>query len=166
MIKRRKPLLKEEALNRLESLCSRSEQCEFDLIRKLINWGLHGDDRKEIIENLRENKFVDDKRFARCYANDKARFSAWGPYKIKFELIKRKIMQPYISAALSNVPNDVWKEGILRCAAVKSRNLNLMGEEGYEDRQKLFKYLISRGYPSASASKVVSIMKKKQEEGL
>ena len=160
----KKPITKEKALERLESLCSRSEQCQSDLIRKLINWGITSTDRKEIMETLIENRFVDDARFARSYASDKARFSAWGPNKIKAELIKRRIKANLISEALKNVEQATWKSGLLRCVSNKAKNLDLTGEEEWDNRQKLFRYLISRGFPSSSVSKAINFIQSKQEE--
>lgn len=163
---RKKELTKEEVLQRLEGLCARSEQCEFDLNRKMLLWGITSDQRKEVIEMLREHRYVDDARFARSYANDKARFSSWGPAKIRIELIKRRIKAPLIAEALKNVSPEVWKDGLLRCAVSKSKNLDLIGEDGYAERQKLFRYLLSRGFPSGASSKAVGQMKRIQEESI
>ena len=161
---RKSPVSKEKALERLKSLCSRAEHCEFELNRKMINWGLGSSDRKEIIELLSNERYVDDARFAMSFAHDKAMFSAWGPAKIRLELIKRKINSKSISEALSKVGSEVWKEGLLKCARSKSANLELTGETGRENRNKLYRYLLSRGFPSGVASKAVMFMRKKQEE--
>lgn len=160
----KKPITKEGAIARLESLCSRSEQCEYDLDRKMINWGLNSTQRKEILVHLKENKYLDNARFSRSYVNDKARFSSWGPYRIRLELIKKRIDKTFIDDALRQVDPAIWKEGLLKCAVSKTKNLDLTGEEGYSECQKLFRYLISRGFPSTASSKAVKMMKKKQEE--
>lgn len=139
-------------------LCSRSEQCESELVRKLFNWGISKSEQGEIMDHLKENKFVDDARFARSFARDKARFSAWGPIKIKAELFKRKIPESYIKEAIAGVEPSVWKEGILKCARVKAKNLDFSGEEAYGNRQKLFRYLISRGFPSSLSTKAISFI--------
>lgn len=159
-----KPITKEKALERLASLCSRSEQCESDLTRKLITWGISPAERNEVMDYLKENRYVDDARFAKSFANDKARFSSWGPNKIRGELIKRRIKAASITAALESIDQQIWKEGLLKCAAAKSKNLDLTGEEGFENRQKLFRYLVYRGFPSSASSKAVNFMKKRQED--
>lgn len=162
----KKPITKEKALERLAGLCSRSEQCEADLVRKLYNWGITQSEQKEILDHLKEHRYLDESRFARSFVNDKARFSHWGPYKIKMELIRKKVSSKLISEAIKDVDPEVWKEGLLKVAAAKARTLDLFGEEGYDNRQKLFRYIVSRGFPSSPASKAVNLMKKKQEEGL
>lgn len=160
----KKIVTKEKALERLEALCNRSEQCVFDLERKLITWKIPSLERKEILESLSQDRLLDDLRFAKAYANDKARFSSWGPQKIRAELIRRKIKSSIIKEALQNVASNIWKEGLLRCAESKSRNLDLKGEGAWENGQKLYRFLIGRGFPSDVSSKAVSLMKKRQEE--
>lgn len=159
----KKVVTKENAKTRLESVCARSEQCESDLITKMVNWGINCADRNEILDHLRENRFVDNRRFAISYARDKARFSYWGPGKIRVELIKKRIPAILINEAIGEVEQQTWKEGLIKNALSKAKNLDLAGEEGYESRQKLYRYLLSRGFPSSACSKMVTLMKKRQE---
>lgn len=156
-------MTKEKAIARLQSLCNRSEHCEFDLNRKMMTWGLSSSDRNEILEYLRENRLVDDLRFAKAFANDKARFSSWGERKIQIELQKRKIGYPLIKEALQSIELSVWKDALLKCAESKSKNLDLIGEDSYENSQKLYRYLILRGFSSLLSSKAVNLMKKRQK---
>ena len=161
---KKKTITKEKALERLASLCSRSEQCEFDLIRKLTAWGISSSDRKDIIEYLKENRYVDDSRFAKSFANDKARFSSWGPFKIKSELSLRKIKSSFILEAIESIDREIWKEALLKNAASKSKALDLIGEEGLENSVKLFRYLANRGFSSEWSRKAVELMKKRQRK--
>ena len=155
MERKKKPITKEGAISRLESLCSRSEQCEYDLEQKMFRWGLPKPDREEVMAHLKEHRYVDNARFARSYANDKARFSSWGPFKIRIELAKKRIPGTMITEALQNVEQDVWREGLWKIATSKARSLDIKGEDGYDDRQKLYRYLLSRGFPSKACSSVI-----------
>ena len=159
----KKPVTKESALLRLASLCSRSEQCEFDINRKMLNWGLNSSQRQELLEYLKENKYLDESRFARSFTNDKARFSAWGPYKIRLELRRRRINNNLITEAISNVEQEIWKEGLLKNLNSKAKNLDLTGEEAKENMHKLYQALIRKGFPSQASSKAVALIKKRQE---
>lgn len=155
---KKKDITKEEALSRLESLCSRSEQCEYELNQKLYRWGLNVNERKEIISSLEENRYLDNARYARSYANDKARFSSWGPIKIRTELMRRHISSSLITEALKSVDQEIWKEGIMKCARTKARSLDLTEDNFHEKRQKLFRYLLTRGFPMDTSRKVVNKM--------
>lgn len=159
----KKPLTKDKALERLASLCSRSEQCVFDIRKKLFNWGLSRKECEEVISYLLENKYVDEARFARSYTHDKARFSSWGPLKIKMELSLRKINKVFIQEAVESIDGEIWKEGLLKTAISKSKGLDLIGEDGRNNRQKLFRYIVSRGFPSSASSKAVEIIAKRQK---
>lgn len=161
---RNKTLSKEEALGRLEGLCARSEQCEQDLIRKMINWGINSGDRKEILDSLKENRYLDNARYAKSFANDKARFSSWGPYKIRIELARRHISSSLISDALKDVTSEIWKESLLKSAETKARTLDFTGENSRESSQKLYRFLIGRGFPSEMSLKAVKLMKKRVQD--
>lgn len=158
------PITKEKALQRLQTLCCRAEQCEHDITQKLYVWRLPATERREIIEFLKENRYIDDFRYAKSFAHDKARFSGWGPNKINIELRKKRIPAPQIKEALSLIDNDVWKESLIKNASAKSRHLDLIGEEEYNNRQKLFRYLVSRGFPSSASSKAVTLMASRQRK--
>lgn len=159
----RKKVDKEKALEKLENLCSRSEQCEFELERKLIIWGLSVSERKEIIDYLKEYKYLDESRYAGSFARDKARFSYWGPNKIKFELKKRRIKDSVIKEALESVSSEIWKNGLLKNAVNKAQDLVLIGEDGWINRRKLYNFLLNRGFAGGMCSKAVNYLKKKQE---
>ena len=157
----KKQITKEEALGKLESLCSRSEQCEYDLMQKLYRWGLPAQQRSEIIESLKENRFLDNGRYAKSYAHDKARFSAWGPMKIRMELIKKRISSQLISEALRGIDQEIWREGIFKNARAKAKSLDLKGENSFQEKQKLIRYLVGRGYPVAAAVKAAKALEER-----
>ena len=91
MQKKKKLITAEQACLKLMELCSRSEQCEDDLIKKLLKMGISSPSRKEIIDYLKEERYLDNARYAGSFARDKARFSAWGPLRIRASLIAHRI---------------------------------------------------------------------------
>ena len=164
MALKKKPVTAEEAKLKMASLCSRSEQCEADVSNKLYKLGLSSGERTEIINYLKEERFIDNSRFAKAFARDKARFSYWGPKKIKAALALKKISSSEINEALSEVDEEDWTNALMKSAISKSRNLDLCGEEGYENRRKLFTFLIGRGFTGEQANRGVRIMKEKQKD--
>ena len=163
----RKPISPEKAALRMAALCARAEHCEFEIDRKLFRQGLTPTQRKEIIDFLRDQKYLDDERFAKSFTNDKARFALWGPYKIKNELRQRKISSEFISKAINEVDEEIWNESITRIAHSKSRNLDLMGEEGHNNCMRIYRYLLSRGFGSSESIKTIKsiIRERKNNEG-
>ena len=163
MERRKKEITIEGAIERMASLCSRSEQCELEIIRKLIKLGLPSSQRQEVIDYLVENRYIDNARYARSFAHDKARFSYWGPYKIKAELALRRIPATMITDAIGSIEDETWETGLMKCAESKSRNLDLWGEEGQKNCRKLYAYLINHGYAGSDVSRVIKTLRKKQK---
>lgn len=163
MALKKKPLTPEAACLKMASLCARSEQCEFEIARKLQNIGLTATQRKEIIDYLKEERYIDNQRYSKSFTSDKARFSGWGPYKIKAALIAKRISTKHINEAISMIPDSVWKESVMKIAASKAKNMDLDGDENKENRIKLYRYLLGRGYSSSDAVKAVNTIRKQQK---
>lgn len=141
----KKPIKPEAAILRLEDLCARSEQCSFDIQRKLFIWGLSKSDSEKIIDHLIENRFLDDSRFARAYIRDKYRFSGWGRRKIITSLYSKHINKNIIDNALSEI--DI-KEYVTIAFRIISSKLRQLPDEmkRTEKRQRLMRFAASRGY--------------------
>ena len=164
MDRKKKPLTVEAAIERMASLCSRSEHCEFEIYNKLIKLGLSSSQRQEVIDYLKENRYLDNARYAKSFANDKAKFTHWGPYKIKAELSLRRIPSALITEALKRIDNEVWETGLMKCAESKARNLDLTGDEASVNCRKLYTYLASRGFATADVSRAVKTMRTSQKK--
>ena len=148
----RKPADPEALLKRMASLCAKSEQCTFDISTKLYKSGLPADKREEIIEYLTAHRYLDDARFARSFASYKVRFSGWGKRKIRMALAAKRIDGSLIADALDAIDHDDYADALSRVAESKKRNLDLQSRE---DRQKLYRHLLSRGFESDLISKIL-----------
>lgn len=155
MLKSKKTYTTEEALQKMAALCSRAEQCESEIVKKLIKMGLSSSQRAEIIDYLKSERYIDNSRYARSFARDKARFSAWGPMKITSSLRLLRISSEHIRDAIESVEPEIWEEGVIKAAKVKSKNLDLIGEDKHKERAKLYRYLTGRGFKSDMALKAV-----------
>ena len=140
---------KEEALLSMAGLCARSEQCAFDIRRNLRLKGMSASDTDEIVDYLMENRYIDDSRFARSFSRDKVRFSAWGRMNIRMSLLAKRIPAAIIDRAFEEIDENDYSEALRRTAASAVRRLDL---KVYEDRLKLYKYLLSRGFESSYAT--------------
>ena len=86
-----KVLTPKEAVARLASYCATSEHAPLELLRKLQRWGIEGDEAEEIVEQLKAEGFVDERRFAVAFVRDKYRFNGWGPLRLRDELRRLRI---------------------------------------------------------------------------
>lgn len=148
---RQKPA-KEAMLLKMATLCARSEQCPADIRKKLLVGGLSSIDSEEVINELRERKFLSEERFAGSFARDKVRFTAWGKLKIRKALQMKMIPSEIIDNALSAIPADDYKDALIRAARTKASSLNIADSA---DRIKLYRFLVTRGFEPSLASRLV-----------
>lgn len=145
MLKSKKRITAEEAKLRLAGLCARSEQCTFDLRRKLRTWGLPAEDADRIIGELADSCFVDDNRYAAAFARDKVRFSGWGRNKIRAALIARRIPSAMISEAIESIEGQDYEDAAARAIRSATAGCDLSARE---DRAKAYRRMLARGFES------------------
>ncbi len=149
---RRKPLTKDAALLRMADLCARSEHCSSEIREKLRKLMLPASVADEIIDYLEENRYIDNLRFAKAFARDKVRFSGWGRNKIRMALAVKRISSSEVSEALDELDEDEYLLALAKAAEAKARNLDLAD---YEERAKLYRHLVARGFESNLISKAI-----------
>ncbi|MDE6459475.1 MAG: RecX family transcriptional regulator [Paramuribaculum sp.] len=148
-----KKITPDKALARLQDLCVRSEQCSFDLRKKLYNWGLAADEAEKIIGSLTADNFINDERFAEAFTRDKYRFSGWGRMKIKLHLAAKHMSRATIDTAMFAIDEDEYRSVALKALKAKARTL----KEGntYEGRTKLFRFGVTRGFETGLVSELI-----------
>ena len=138
---------------RLAGLCARSEQCEFDLRKKCRNAGLTAGQTAEIIRYLGENRYLDERRFARAYCNDKVRFGGWGSRKIRLGLMAKRLPADVIREALGEIDRKEYIEALKRVGLAKAKQLDMTQAD---ERAKFFRYMASRGFETELIVKLAS----------
>ena len=157
----KKPASPEALKLKMADLCARSEQCEYDIREKLRRKMLPIADIDRIICFLIENRFIDDERYAKSFTNDKMRFAGWGRNKIKQALTIKRITYEIISEDLQEIESKEDNKTLFKAATTKARNLDL---EEYDDRAKLYRFLISRGYESSLAVQAIAAIRRLNKE--
>lgn len=149
----RKPISKETAQQRLETLCVAAEHCRFELEEKLRRWGLPADEREEVLATLEKARFFDDARFAKAYVRDKVVYNRWGRQKVSMGLYAKRIDRSLIDEAFDELDPEDYEDAALRYLEAKARSV----KEGftYEGRTKLYRSGISRGFESALVARLV-----------
>lgn len=151
----KQPVTPEAAKIRMADLCARSEQCEADIRQKLYRLGLSSGEVQRIITELKDENFIDNERYARSFARDKCRFSCWGRYKIRLALAAKRLTPQEIAQGIDAIEPADYLDAIKRTTIAKAKSLDLNGPDAREERMKLFRHLISRGFESDVASKAV-----------
>ncbi|MDE6378508.1 MAG: RecX family transcriptional regulator [Duncaniella sp.] len=152
--KPRKPLDYSQALSRCASLCEQCEQCTPDLLAKMARWGVSHSDASKVISKLESLRFVDDRRFARAFAHDKVCFSGWGRYKVIRGLMAKRLPREIIDIAMEGVEEEEYLDVLRRVTASRLRRFEDEMPD-YEERMKILRHLLQRGFESALAVKTL-----------
>lgn len=145
----------DQALSRLQALCSASEQCSFDLVQKLRRWKLPADIADKIIRLLEEQRFIDDERFARAYTRHAYRFSKWGKAKISAALAAKHIPREIISEAIEEeIDSEEYHSIAKSILTAKARSLCI--PSSYENRVRLYRFMASRGFETHLISRLLT----------
>jgi regulatory protein len=97
-----------ELLEKAKHFCSYQERCTREVERKLAILGASEQQKQEVIESLKEARFLDDHRFALEYALGRFRNNKWGKVKIRLELASRGLPLPLIREALDGIDPDEY----------------------------------------------------------
>ena len=159
--KPKKPVDPEKVKVRLAGMCVRAEQCRHDIVEKLKKADIPVADKRAILAELIEGKFIDDSRYARSFARDKVRLAGWGRRKVSQALRLKRIADADISSALEEIEDDEYAEVLMKVARRKAASLDLAV---YEDCAKLYRHLISRGFESNLITTVVKQLRAEQRE--
>ena len=109
--------------------------------------------------------FIDEQRYAKAYANDKARFNGWGALKIRAGLAEQGIPSGAIAEALDGISVEEQRALLRRLLVSKLRALPSGDDDGVL-RNKLLRLAASRGFPYELASSAVeeALAKRLHEE--
>jgi regulatory protein len=134
----------EQALSRLQRLCSRTEKCVADVRRKLLEWEFAPDEASEVIARLQAGGFMDERRYARAFVHDKITLSHWGVLKIRKVLKERKVDDEIIREALCSI-DKLTQERNLACL-LSHKNKTLTSVPVAERKIKLMRFALGRGF--------------------
>lgn len=148
------PQTAQEALARLQQLCSRGEKCIADVRTKLITWKIDSDEANEIIKILVEDKYIDEARYALAFVRDKARFSHWGAVKIQAALKAKNIPASVINSAIKELDDLPYEEDLKGILEKKLKNIK--ASNNAELKAKLIRFGLSRGFEYELVYKHVS----------
>lgn len=151
---------REQALNYAAGLCARCEQCENDIRRKLTARQLPAADLEHVISWLFDHDFLNDERFARAFARDKARFNRWGRVKIRMHLTAHKLPPEAIAAGLAAIDGQEYLQGLKALARQLGRTADL---SVYEERMKLARRLAARGFEPPLAITMTEELRREAE---
>ena len=134
-----------DILPRIYKYCAYQDRSRKEIEEKLISLEVEPKDIPEIMELLAADRMWDEARFARSFTRGKFTVKKWGRTKIRYELKKKGVNDVLIAEAFSSEIEEEDYLKILR-ALVEKKQKQWAAIAPFESRQKIIRYLQSRGY--------------------
>lgn len=109
---------------------------------------------KAVLAELEERGYLDDERYARCFAEDRRNLDSWGSQRIYRRLLELGI-QPQTAQQASRAQDD--EQELTAALALLRRRVKVL-EPDQAARQRALGVLARRGYPSSVAYKAVRML--------
>ena len=149
----KQPLTPIQAMNRAAALCARSEQAPGDIREKLLKWGLAPTEAHQVLRQLQEQGFLDERRFARAFVKDRFAFNGWGRIKIAYQLRQKGIPADVIDESMAAIDEDQYRERLIELLRAKWRSVK--GREPRAAWAAMMRFAASRGFEAPIAGECV-----------
>lgn len=136
--------MEEEIYAKLARLCSRSEECSPDILKKIRDMGGDPDMQERIINKLKEEKFIDDIRYATSYASDKFRINQWGRIKIRYYLKMKGLPDRVIDEGLAAIDEGQYIKLLIKTMKDKAKTVKKANK--FEKMGQIIRFTQSRGF--------------------
>lgn len=143
----------QETLDRMKAWCDLQERAHSEARKKLNAWGVYGEEAENILAELIGSNYLNEERFARAYTRGKYRIKAWGWKKIEMSLKAKGVSSYSLKAAFEEIDQEEYLAGLMSLAEKKGK---LIKESNpFKRKQKLLRFLVSKGYLYDEAKKAV-----------
>lgn len=145
-----------EAKSKVEALCAYQEKCQFDIDKKLFDWGFNQEERDQLISHLISYNFINEERFASAFTSGKFKIKKWGRIKIKSHLKAKNISEYSIKKGLSEIDSSDYWDTVIYLANKKVNEILNKQDNIWEKKGKVYRYLASKGFESELINEVIS----------
>jgi len=152
-------------LEKIRHFCGYRERSEKETELRLRSMQVPYGKIRGILDQLKEDGFISDERFARAFVRGKWRVNHWGKIKITYELRAKRIPDKLIVSALGEINQDSYRE-ILEEMIVKKAN-DIRPQKKTENnskkslniRDKIFIFALGKGYESDLIREILNELK-------
>jgi len=135
-----------EAIDRIQNYCSIQDRCQWEVERKLNEWGLIQNTIEMILIDLILEKYIDEQRFAESFCRGKFKIKKWGKVKIKNELKVRMISEICINKGMRQISDKEYTETLQQLFEKKSEKLK--DKNQFIRKGKIARHLQQKGFES------------------
>ena len=139
----------------------RTYKSEKELAQKLALKGYDDHIINRTINFMKEYNLLNDNNYATMYVKDKSRNI--GKKKIKYSLLQKGIDEEIIESELEKVNNDEVKAIVYEMALKKYKVFSKRENDNYKLTQKLYRFLMGKGYDYDLIKDVVKSIVKSED---
>lgn len=137
-------LSEEQIIKKLESFCAYRERCESEIKQKLFQLAVDRNETDFYINYLKENNFLNEKRFVAAFARGKFNIKSWGKRKIIQELQAKQIDSKIIQQSIEDIDEGLY---FLRLQDLLEKKIIKIKEtDTFTLKHKLMQYAMQKGY--------------------
>ena len=140
----KKEKTEEEAFLQLASLCANAEHCQYEMLEKMKRWELSEEAQARVMAQLIEERYVDDRRYARAFVKDKICYNKWGRRKVQQGLWMKRIDKEIQDEVLDEIDEKEYLD-VLK-PLLKQKRKSIKANSDYELNQKLVRFAYGRGF--------------------
>lgn len=138
-------------------LLNLSMRTVFEVEQKMLKRGYDKTVIKKVINNLKEDKFLDDDNYAEVFINSMKNYKTWGRFMMKKKMLEKKLPKDLIEQKLSElVTEEDELEIAKRFVGKQITDLKDLNKIDYQEKQKLMRKLTARGFGFDVVSKIVN----------
>lgn len=142
-------------------IIERTYKSEKELAQKLALKGYDDHIIKRTINFMKEYNLLNDNNYATMYVKDKSKNV--GKRKIKYSLLQKGIDEEVIESELEKINNDEIKANAYEMAYKKYKVLSKRENDNYKLTQKLYRFLMGKGYDFDLIKDVVKSIVKSED---
>ena len=139
----------------------RTYKSEKELAQKLALKGYDDHIINHTINFMKEYNLLNDNNYATMYVKDKSRNI--GKKKIKYSLLQKGIDEEIIESELEKINNDEVKAIVYEMALKKYKVFSKRENDNYKLTQKLYRFLMGKGYDYDLIKDVVKSIVKSED---
>jgi regulatory protein len=140
----KKEKTEQEAFLQLAALCANAEHCQYEMLEKMKRWELSDEAQARVMARLIEERYVDDRRYARAFVKDKIRYNKWGRRKVQQGLWMKRIDKEIQDEVLNEIDEKEYLN-VLK-PLLKQKRKSIKANSDYELNQKLVRFAYGRGF--------------------
>ncbi len=146
----------DKALEKAMRYCSYQERCIQDLEKRFEAWNVKKSDWDKIIDYLMKEDFLNEERYIEAYVRGKFLIKKWGRNKIKMGLAQKRLSGSLVEKIMNQ---EIEEEQYLQTISdLVQRKKELIDEEDdFKLRDKLYRFMLSRGFESDLVVKVLNL---------